>query len=166
MTVDPPPAWYTAMPSAARPYQGRRAGIVSRLLANVVDVIVVALVVALLYLGVAGLVFAVNPTGFSFPALPGFSLALVGSVVGIGYFAGSWLVTGRTWGDQLLGLRVLSRRGRRLGAGRSLLRSVVCVVFPLGLLWVLVDGAARRSLQDLLVGTVVVYDWQPLSRDR
>jgi uncharacterized RDD family membrane protein YckC len=35
---------------------------------------------------------------------------------------------------------------------------VLYVLFPAGLLWVL---ASRRnaSLQDLIVGTVVVYDW-------
>jgi uncharacterized RDD family membrane protein YckC len=160
MTVDP--AWYAAMPAAARPYQGRRAGIVSRLTANIVDVIVVGLVVGLIYLAVAFFIFAVNPARFSFPDLPGFGLAVVGSVVGFVYFAAFWVVTGRTCGDQLLGLRVVSRRGRRLGPGRSLIRAVLCVVFPVGLLLVL--GSARRSLQDLVVGTIVVYDWNPAGR--
>jgi hypothetical protein len=37
-------------------------------------------------------------------------------------------------------------------------RAVVYVVFPLGLLWSAVSSS-RRSLQDVLVGSVVVYDW-------
>jgi uncharacterized RDD family membrane protein YckC len=39
-----------------------------------------------------------------------------------------------------------------------LARAVLYVLFPAGLLWVL---ASRRnaSVQDLVVGTAVVYDW-------
>jgi uncharacterized RDD family membrane protein YckC len=38
----------------------------------------------------------------------------------------------------------------------ALLRAVACVVFPIGLLWVAVDKE-RRSLQDLLFGSRVIY---------
>jgi uncharacterized RDD family membrane protein YckC len=41
---------------------------------------------------------------------------------------------------------------------RSFARAVLYVLFPAGLLWVLVSRR-NASLQDLLVGTVVVYDW-------
>jgi uncharacterized RDD family membrane protein YckC len=55
-------------------------------------------------------------------------------------------------------LRVLDRSGRRLRVPRALLRAVLYVVFPAGLLWVLVSRR-NASVQDLLVGTAVVYDW-------
>ena len=34
------------------------------------------------------------------------------------------------------------------------------MLFPLGLLWCAVDGS-RRSVQDVVLRTTVVYDWQP-----
>jgi uncharacterized RDD family membrane protein YckC len=53
---------------------------------------------------------------------------------------------------------VVDRVGRRLSVVRSLARAVLYVLFPAGLLWVV---ASRRnaSVQDLVVGTAVVYDW-------
>jgi hypothetical protein len=36
---------------------------------------------------------------------------------------------------------------------------VLCVLFPLLLFWAVVDRH-RRSVQDLLVRTSVVYDWK------
>jgi uncharacterized RDD family membrane protein YckC len=40
------------------------------------------------------------------------------------------------------------------------LRAVACVVFPVGLLWVVVDKR-RRSLQDIVFRTRVVYAGEP-----
>lgn len=67
------------------------------------------------------------------------------------------MATGRTYGGAVLGVRVLSARRRLLGRTRSL-RAVACVLVPIGLLWVAIS-ASRRSLQDLLFGSWVVYDW-------
>ena len=36
---------------------------------------------------------------------------------------------------------------------------MLCALFPIGLVWCV--GPARRSLQDLLLRTVVIYDWLP-----
>jgi len=45
----------------------------------------------------------------------------------------------------------------------AFVRAVFCVALPIGLLCgVLAD---RRSLQDLLLRTLVVYDWKPRFRD-
>lgn len=69
------------------------------------------------------------------------------AVLRVGYLTAGWATTGRTGGTAVLGLRVLSISRARLGWGRALLRAVLCVVFPVGLLW---SGASRerRSLQD------------------
>ncbi|MBU6244397.1 MAG: RDD family protein [Actinomycetales bacterium] len=74
------------------------------------------------------------------------------------YAAWSWSAAGRTLGDHLMGLRVLDRHGGYPGLALSALRAACCLALPLGLLWVLVSRA-NRSLQDVLVGTTVVYDW-------
>jgi uncharacterized RDD family membrane protein YckC len=84
--------------------------------------------------------------------------AAAGAAIAVGYLALSWAATGRSVGKQVAGLRVVGRVGRRLSLRRSLARAVLYVLFPAGLLWVL---ASRRnaSVQDLVVGTAVVYDW-------
>jgi uncharacterized RDD family membrane protein YckC len=78
--------------------------------------------------------------------------------VAVLYLTFSWSATGRSVGKQIAGLRVVDRGGQRLSVRRSFARAVLYVLFPAGLLWVL---ASRRnaSLQDLVVGTAVVYDW-------
>src|SRR6185295_2052768 len=89
----------SAIPPAARGLQGRRAGLVSRLLANTVDFCIVALVVAAGYAGAAALRFLWNSRTFTFPA-PGFGvLVIVGGVVMVLYLAACWTATGRTYGD-------------------------------------------------------------------
>ena len=55
------------------------------------------------------------------------------------------------------GSRALARSRRRLGWIRAMLRAITCVLVPIGLLWTAISPA-RRSWQDILVGTVVVYD--------
>lgn len=70
-----------------------------------------------------------------------------------------WGTTGRSYGSLLLGLRVRGVHGRRLGWPRAVLRAALCVVFPAGLLWVAISPR-RRSVQDILLRSVVVYDWE------
>jgi uncharacterized RDD family membrane protein YckC len=77
--------------------------------------------------------------------------------VAVVYLAVAWATTGRTYGTRLLGLRVLSTRYTRLGWTRSVLRALACVLLPVGLLWCGVSPS-RRSLQDVVLGSVVVYD--------
>src|SRR6185503_3925212 len=91
-------------------------------------------------------------------------LLLAGTWLMVGYLAGAWTVTGRTYGDHLLGLRVVGPRGRPPRAGGALLRAVFCVLFPLGLFWVAVSRD-NRSAQDVVLRFAVVYDWAPRHHD-
>lgn len=154
-----------AVPSAARPFQGTRAGLVSRLLANAVDFVLVALILLAGYLGVAALRFLWSSQTFVFPTLPSGLLLALGAVVTTAYLTGSWLTTGRTYGDHLLGLRLLGPQGRPPRLGGSLLRAVLCTAFPIGLLWVAVSRE-NRSMHDVLLRTSVIYDWHPALPDR
>ena len=143
---------------------GLRAGIVTRSLANTVDVIVVVLILIGGYAVVAAAIFLLSPKTFHFPQ-PGFALVLIVALVVQGiYFAISWIAGGRTIGDQILGVRVVSASGRRLGWWLAVARAYLCVVVPIGLLWVAVSPR-NRSLQDVLLRTSVVYDWrhEPIS---
>jgi uncharacterized RDD family membrane protein YckC len=148
------------VPQGARPYQGQPAGIVTRLVANVMDGIVVGIVMACGYAGWSGLVFLVDPRTFSFPQ-PGFFFSLSSLLaVAFVYLTVFWTVTGRTYGDVVMGLRVLRRNDRPIRLPGAAARSAFCVIFPIGVLWIPV-GRHNRSVQDLALGTKVVYDWEP-----
>jgi uncharacterized RDD family membrane protein YckC len=134
------------------------AGVVTRLLAACVDVAVVVLATVLVDLAAAGVRFAWAPMAFRWPQ-PAPSVA-VGALLAVAvvYLTVGWATAGRTYGARLLGLRVLSMRLARLGWIRSFLRAVACVFFPVGLLWCVVSPD-RRSVQDVVFRSVVLYDW-------
>lgn len=147
-----------AVPHDARHFQGDRAGFVSRVVANLVDVTVAAFAVGALYLGMVGLVFVLNPTDPRLPSTPFAMLLLVGLGVLWLIFTVAWATGGRTFGAKLMGLRVVNFRGQRLRWAGSALRAAFCLAFMPGLFWVIVSGE-NRSLQDTLLRTQVVYDW-------
>lgn len=150
----------SSVPLEARPFQGRTAGLVSRSLAAVVDLAVVATVMLATYLGLNGLLFLIDPRGFSFRATHLLLSVAVALGIAIVYLTGCWALIGRSYGCHVMGLSVVDRRGRRPRLWTALLRAVLCVVAPVGLLWC---GWSRtnRSFQDVLLGTRVVYDWIP-----
>jgi uncharacterized RDD family membrane protein YckC len=148
------------VPREARPYQGRRAGLVTRMAANTIDAGVVAVVLVAAYLGRAALSYMVDPLGFRFPdpaVLPSLTWAFVVLVV---YLTAAWSISGRTYGDHVMGVRVVGRGGRPIRLPAAFLRALFCAVFPIGLLWC-AGSREHRSVQDLVFRTSVVYDWQP-----
>lgn len=127
-------------------------------MADAIDFVVVLGVTLAAYLGVAAVRFVLRPRTFHWPQPDvwlGFGLPWILLVL---YLSIGWAATGRTIGKQVMGLRVVNRRGERLRFAGAFLRALICVVFPIGLLWCAVSGA-NRSLADLLVRTSVVYDW-------
>ena len=160
MLQGPEEGGISPLPREARPWQGRPAGIVTRLAATVVDALVVALVLLTGYLALAALLLMIDPRGYQLPRA-GLLLSVTSAfLVAFGYLAAAWAVGGRTYGDLVMGLRVQRRDGRPLRLTRAVLRAAACVVLPVGLLWVAVSRS-NSSVQDLAFGTRVVYDWQP-----
>ena len=152
MQVDP-------VPREARPYQGHRAGLATRVAAGAIDLGIVVIALGALYLGLTAFIFLFDPRNFSAPApSPGLVYA-VGCMLLTLYLAVSWRANGRTYGNHVMGLRVVNREGRRLRPLAAVVRAVLYVMFPIGLLWVLVSGQ-NRSLQDLVLRTSVIYDWE------
>ena len=152
MQVDP-------VPREARPYQGHRAGLATRVAAGAIDLGIVIIALGALYLGLTAFIFLFDPRNFSAPApSPGLVYA-VGCMLLTLYLAVSWRANGRTYGNHVMGLRVVNRQGRRLHPLAAVLRAVLYAMFPIGLLWVLVSGQ-NRSLQDLVLRTSVIYDWE------
>jgi uncharacterized RDD family membrane protein YckC len=134
--------------------------VVTRLLAAVVDTAAVVVLAAALDLAAAGARFLWSPADFQWPRPATWVAAEVLLALAVGYLAVGWALAGRTYGAKLMGLRVLSSRHELLGWIRSLLRALVCVLWPVGLLWCGISRT-RRSVADLVVGTVVVYDARP-----
>ena len=146
------------IPQAARPYQGRPAGLISRFIAAAIDLLIVVLALVAIYAGWAGFLFLLRPARFEFPD-PSIVLGIgAGFVVLTLYLTAAWIMTGRTYGDHLMGLRVVDHVGRVMRLPRALMRALLCALFPVGLLWVAVS-ARNKSLQDIVSGTSVMYDW-------
>lgn len=150
------------VPVEARPYQGRRAGVVSRIVANAVDFVIIVLALAVGYIVVTCLKFLWSPSTFAFPEPSAMLLLVVGSVLLFVYLSLSWLTTGRTYGDHLLGLRVVNFRGDRMHFIGAIARAAFCVVFPIGILYAAVSRT-NRSVQDIVLRTSVIYDWSRAS---
>ncbi|MEO8328771.1 MAG: RDD family protein [Candidatus Nanopelagicales bacterium] len=150
----------SALPIEARPFQGQRAGIVSRVVAACIDFGVVIVGLVVVYLSWSALDFLLDPATFRFPR-PTFAAAVaVDGLLLILYFTASWATTGRSYGGHLLGLRVVNFRGDQLRWFGALLRAAICVFFPLGLFWVVLSNE-NRSIQDVILRTSVIYDWRP-----
>lgn len=150
----------TPVPREARPYQGRRAGLVTRLVAAAVDLVVVIAVLTGAYVGWSGFLLLIDPRNFSFPEVSVVFSLLSAFVVSVGYLTVAWTLSGRSYGDLVMGLRVVGPGGRRLHLVGAFVRALACVVLPIGVLWVAVSRH-QRSLQDVVLRTSVVYDWQP-----
>ena len=145
-----------SVPAEARDFQGERAGIVSRVIANAIDLAILVAVLAGVYLGWSAFLFLRHGSSFRFPTVTYPGVYLAGVIVLTLLFTAAWSTTGRSYGDRVLGLRVVDRHGARLAVGLAFVRAALCVAFPLLLFWAIMD---RRSVQDLILRTRVIYDW-------
>jgi uncharacterized RDD family membrane protein YckC len=125
--------------------------------ASVLDAVVVVVLVTAGWGVVAATRFLIRPTHFTLPSPGAQALLFIGLGVLAAYLALTWAVAGGSYGDRLLGLRVVDARGARLGWGRCVVRAVFCTVVPLGLFWIPLSRD-NRSLQDLVLRTAVVHD--------
>jgi uncharacterized RDD family membrane protein YckC len=146
--------------SESAPDAERAAGIVTRGLAAVIDLLVVLLIMSGMYGGLILARLVYSPAAFSLPSLNVVFSTLVTFVVAVLYLTGCWTVSGSTAGAVTMGLRVVGRRSQQVRLLVGLLRAVGCVLFPIGLLWVVIDQQ-RRSLQDIVFRTRVIYKRPP-----
>ena len=140
-----------------RALQGRRAGIVSRSFADLVDLFVVVIFVLFLLVMVASVrALFVGELSFELPPLA--ARAPLFAVLLVAYLTYGWGLNGRTFGKLVLGLRVVGNGGEDISFARGLGRAVLYVVFSIGLFWAVVSRR-NASVQDLALRTAVVYDW-------
>jgi uncharacterized RDD family membrane protein YckC len=157
--------------------KGSYAGFVSRLMAFVIDVVIISFTIGTVtwFLSVTATVMQLRTfLGFSLSAIPGsaeFIDALFGPVTA-GVFIAFVIIAyqvifiafaGQTPGKALLGLRVVSLDGKRLGYGRAVLRLLGYLAsglpLYLGFIWVIFDDR-RQAWHDKIAGTCVIYTWE------
>jgi uncharacterized RDD family membrane protein YckC len=140
------------------------AGLVTRLLADAVDALVLAALFLGLRLGLAalGAVLVVSPR---FVHVLGLGIRWVASVLLVpAYHVLFWSIAGRTPGKWLLGLRIVSRGGGSIRPGQALLRFVGLTISIAPLLagvFAMLFDRKRRAWHDRIAGTLVVYDRTP-----
>jgi uncharacterized RDD family membrane protein YckC len=145
--------------NARQVLQGHRAGFASRVAADAVDLVTVWLLGLAVLLAVGTTHYVLVGPPFRLPAASVSVSGPLGALIAVCYLTFFWGSTGRTLGKQLAGLRAVNRNGGRLPPARALLRAVLCVLFPVGLLWVLFSRR-NYAVHDLLVRSAVVYDWR------
>jgi uncharacterized RDD family membrane protein YckC len=145
------------LPVAARALQGERAGFFTRAIAAVIDVVVVGAIMIGIWIAVWLFLLVFNPlVDYGMPR-PGY-FVLGGYFLMWLYWTWTWTTSGRSLGQNLMGVRVLDRRGGRPSWKVAAVRSAFCVVFQVGILWILVSRR-NRSVQDVVLRTSVVHDW-------
>lgn len=148
----------TIRSARGREAQGRPAGVLSRSLANGIDLAVAWALTFVLLSGWSALRYVLfgDPLRFPRPEVS-FTVGLFWLVLVL-YLADGWGSAGKTIGKRIVGLRV-EADGGRVGAGAWILRAVLSVSFaPVMLLWTLL-ARDNRGLHDRLFHTRVVYDW-------
>ena len=141
---------------------GQYAGPVTRALAYLVDVSIAVIVFEVAVAVGVYLVDLVTHAEVQTNEVPSWVAALVfGSWLWV-YFGGSWAASGKTAGMSLLGLRVVNDDGSPLERWRGIVRAPALLLslmtFGIGLIGIVI-GRRHRGLQDVLAGSVVVYDW-------
>ena len=157
---------------APRTMQGYKAGFVTRLLAFVIDILIVSAMtltvtsivsIILDFIGIGGFV---ELDGKPFATATGIFIALLVISINFSLFVGYpvlfWVLAGQTLGKRFMGLRVISMHGDHITLKQALKRFVgywlSALPLFLGYWWVLIDDD-RQTWHDKFAKTYVVYDW-------
>ena len=167
--MPPPPAMATYQQPASGQYT--YAGFWIRLVARLLDTLIVGLPLAVLFGLIAVAAGAVASTssdggqGSQSPAGAVFSAVfvlfyLVAIVVGVGYWVYFWGTTGQTFGMRVLKLRVVdANTGGPIGISRALVRWLMTIVNSwacyIGWIWVAFDPR-KQGWHDKVANSVVL----------
>ncbi len=156
--------------------QGYYAGFTSRAVAIIVDYAIVALITGIaiitlsVFFNIASVQRFIDWLNSLLPGISNVFAALTSPTFGViffilfqyVYFVFLFSTTGQTVGKAIMGLRVVTTDGKRMGVRRSFIRTLCYTVSlaPLGLgfLWVLGEDR-RRAWQDKIAHTYVLYVW-------
>ena len=156
--------------------QGYYAGFTSRAVAIIVDYAIIALVTAIavaalsLFFGIPSVARFISWLNSLLPGVINVFDALTSPPFGaiffvvfqFLYFIFFFSTTGQTVGKAIMGLRVVTIDGKRMGVKRSFIRTLCYTISlaPLGLgfLWVLGEDR-RKAWHDKIAHTYVLYVW-------
>jgi len=85
-------------------------------------------------------------------------------VIGVIELSTSWSGSGRTVGDDVVGLRVVTANGGIVSSGRAFVRAVLVMITGGLVLLTALVSKRNNGVHDWLCRTAVVYDWRPQSR--
>jgi uncharacterized RDD family membrane protein YckC len=140
---------------------GQYAGFVTRAVAMVIDLIIIAAISAVLVVIVRLILdmFSLREPTIEIGAL---LLAIFQLVFGVLYFTLFWVLVGQTPGKMLMGVRVVRTNGEPVTFGVALRRWIgyyISAILFLGFFWVLLD-ARRQGWHDKIGNTYVIYAWK------
>jgi uncharacterized RDD family membrane protein YckC len=146
--------------------QGRRAGFVTRVVADAIDVGIAFAIFVVIYAGISILWdFLFSETIEIKVQPPGFNAGGMWLTAVI-YFALAWSSTGRSIGKQVMGLRVVRRDATSMRPRQAFGRALFCVTFYWLVMWPVLFSRRNAGLHDMVCKTVVVYDWIPTDDTR
>jgi uncharacterized RDD family membrane protein YckC len=147
------------MRERAATMQGTRAGIVSRIGADAIDLGIVFVLYFSALVVFAGVRYLASRHSFDVPQASPIVNAIAILCVQIVYLTVGWSGERRTVGKALVGLRVVTDKGRELSLRRGFVRALVCSIIgePL-LLWAAVSSR-NAALYDPPLHTAVIYRW-------
>jgi uncharacterized RDD family membrane protein YckC len=147
------------MRERAATLQSTRAGLVSRLTADAIDLVVITILYFVILVGWATVVYLATSQSFSLPnPAPRFD-AIALFVLEVIYLTVGWSGPRRTAGKALLGLRVVRRDGELVSVPRGFVRAFICALIGLPLLLWAAVSKRNAALYDLPLKTAVIYDW-------
>lgn len=162
-TEQPPVAWQQPAEEEGPAPGIKFAGHGARLVAYIIDTIIVTALMIAVALVMGALVTGAAVSGSAGLAVGG-GLLLVLAVIAVTflYFPFFWARGGQTPGMKVFGIRIVrDRDGGPISGGQAFLRLlgyfVNGVVFYVGYVWILIDKR-RRGWHDLIAGTVVIED--------
>jgi uncharacterized RDD family membrane protein YckC len=150
----------------------RPAGFISRLIAFLVDLVILSITMTLVLFAINEVITffglkllfnrwisnSVNAETIS--SLIRILVVLLYYIFSVLYFATFYSLVGYTPGKYLVGLKVVRTDGFRLGFWRSVVRGISyylsALLLFMGFIWIIFDKN-RQALHDKIAGTVVIY---------
>jgi uncharacterized RDD family membrane protein YckC len=154
---------------------GHYAGFVTRLIAFIIDILIVTISISIMW-GVLNLILrffnlSLIDIATEFYVINDFWRTVIIFLTGFGftffvallYNISFWMLAGKTLGKAIMGIRVIGPRGARVTLGRALRRYLgywlAALPLFLGFFWVLITEE-RTGWHDKLAGTRVIYDYE------
>jgi uncharacterized RDD family membrane protein YckC len=154
-------------------FLGHYAGFVTRLVAFVIDLLIISVAIGVM-LGISRLIlyfFNIDPQELlsetsDFSKVLRYIMIFLTSflftfIVNMVYTTFFWVMTGKTIGKAIMGLQVIGPKGSRITFWRALKRYIgywiSALPLFLGYFWVLVNDR-RLAWHDKIAGTSVIYD--------